>query len=280
MTIEGKMTTRWQQSTWVVAGCAILLVVAMGLVSCSRQEQGTAKKPAAKGATRTETKAVTNAAPISSNATAKLPVAPPGAKVAKPRTADPKHLPPLSAETRERQRAVRERQEEFARKTIEQELSRKQAELAQCEKDLLRAEHTVRTESDVAAALAAVHQAASNLENECVNRADGFRALLNEQVALEAKVAAYVPDVAGTNGVEAEVLSAAARLRELSRTIEDRRRMAAIEIPEVAGAYRVLVEQGKAYQQALAGKSAYRAAQGKADSVREEIADLTRNQEN
>jgi len=122
----------------------------------------------------------------------------------------------------------------------------KQAQLAKSQRELILAEHALRSDSDVAAALAGISQAASNLENECVQRVEGFRELLNEKAQLDAKVASVVPDAANTNGAEATAIAESLkRLDVLAADIGERRRQAAIKIPEVAAAYRVLVEQGK-----------------------------------
>jgi hypothetical protein len=192
------------------------------------------------------------------------------------------HRPPRpSVSTPESKKALRDRQKAFAEVSIARFLAEKQAELGRAEKALILTEHALRAEGDVASALAEIQLASSNLENECVRRVDGFAGLVKEKDLLESKLASDSPEMMSTNAGNAEVIAdIMKRLETVTAGIGDRRRKAVVEIPEVAAVYRVFVEKGTAYQQVLAGKESYRTAREKVDSMRGEIADLTKKQEN
>jgi hypothetical protein len=172
---------------------------------------------------------------------------------------------------------VREERLAVIEKVREAVLARRQADLARCEVDVVRAELAIRAESDVASALGEAGKAAARMDNECVQKMQGFGELLKEKATLDAKL--VMDSKNGAAADSAIMIETMTRCETLSAVLGERRRKAAIEIPEVAEAYRQLVEKESDYKHLIMGKESYRSAREKVDAVRSEIANLKVNEE-
>lgn len=256
------MKTRTKHTREVLGFCLLFLVVS--LASCSRKEPAKAAKPVAK------------ALSVASNELSRMPVVFSNSTSVALQTNTQKHLPAAVVGTpesqqalREQQKAMRKRQQVFRKKAIEEELAKKQTELARCEADVIRVEHALRAEADVALVLGGIQDAATLLESTCVQKVSGFGEMLKEKAGFDAKLGAADRSEAGAGS--AAMSETMKQSEVLSSRIGEARRKAAIEIPEVAEAYRLLAEKEKVYKKLMMEKETYRAECEKADAVRQEI---------
>lgn len=184
--------------------------------------------------------------------------------------------PQRPAASPENRKALRERREKFAEEIMDRYIVTQRLELAKCEQNLVKIEHALRTDADLAAALREVREAAAKVESECSLRVDGYRDLFREQETLNAKMEAYPADaVAGDGPVAVEAAQTTKRLNELAGLLGERRLAAARDIPEVAEAFRSLTEKERAYQKVLSEKPDYKAALDKTGAVRAEVARIS-----
>ena len=264
------MKTRTKHTSGVLFFCLLPLI--LSLASCSRQTPAKAAKPVAK------------ALSVVSNELSRMPVVFSNSTVIALQTNTPRrrssavaHTPESQEAFQNRKKVVREERLAVIEKVREAVLARRQADLARCEVDVVRAELAIRAESDVASALGEAGKAAARMDNECGQKMQGFGELLKEKATLDAKL--VMDSKNGAAADSAIMIETMTRCETLSAVLGERRRKAAIEIPEVAEAYRQLVEKESDYKHLIMGKESYRSAREKVDAVRSEIANLKVNEE-
>lgn len=254
----------------LAVGLTLLCVGALLFSACSRQEKPAKQEPKSQSFEVAPTPAVEVAGPL--NPTGQIKVVRMGP------TGVVQALPPrVSASTPETRKAVRERQQAFARKHRAAELDRLQvahdAELQELQKkegELRAADPAVKT------AYAGMMEARQAYEAACEKDIPGYAVLVKESAELRAGLTEIVDRKNRGETVDvAQLAGINRRFNDALLTISQMRGQANAAVPTVAQALQDVVRAQGAYEQCLLDNKEYSLAKITPDRTAAEIARLT-----
>jgi hypothetical protein len=247
-------------SVWLMVLCAIPVV--MGLAACSRRE----KPKAAKQKPRTIEIAPT---PVMSTGTVRI--------VRQADTNSPLYRPPQRAtSTPESKKALRERQKAFAKKVIEKELVRAQADQENAQQDLIKVGEEVQERVPVVReARAKLVAAQQEYESVCLKVVPGYADQVKDAGILHDELSDLVNMKNKGESIDA------ARLKELLRRVNELHRGinktindANATLSDVAVTLQKTKTAQDSFERVLAENEQFRRMKEKADKGAEEIARL------